>query len=134
MNRLYQTMRENFDMLDQGVVALQGNLEDAGHEVERMLSMAKKWGDLLAFLTKERLMYLCSKRSNIGVPAFLPTKKEISALKIKIFGDSSMKLRGSGKKGSTIARDLKEQWTALPARRCGVGASPPSPWTTSVGE
>ena len=49
VDSLFQTMRENFDMSDQGVVALQDGLENVGHKVGRMLSMANKWGDLRPF-------------------------------------------------------------------------------------
>ena len=64
VNCLYRTMCENFDTSDQVVVALHDDLSSVEQEVDRMLAMAKKWGDLLPFLTKERLMLLCTTQTN----------------------------------------------------------------------
>jgi hypothetical protein len=44
------------------------------------------------------------------VPVTEPTNQRLSSLRVFIIGDSSMKLK-QGKKGSTIAADLKSEWT-----------------------
>ena len=93
VNVLYEVIRENYDQSDQVVLALQGPLQNVEMEIDRLLALSKKWGDLLPFYTKERLMYLCNNRTALGSAHGRPDRAQLSGLKILINGDSSMKLK-----------------------------------------
>jgi len=86
---LYRIICENYDLSDQAVVANAGPMQTMEMEIDRLNAFSKKWGDLLPVLTKERLMFLCSHTTSLGVPAAAPTKEQLGCLKIHIIGDSS---------------------------------------------
>ena len=74
VNVLYEVIRENYDLTDQTLIAQQGSLMIVEMEVDRLLALSKKWGDLLPFFTKEMLLYLCSNVTNLCVPAAVPSR------------------------------------------------------------
>jgi hypothetical protein len=52
VDTLFQIICENYDQADMSVLALRGKLQNIEMEIDRLLAISRKWGDLLPFSSR----------------------------------------------------------------------------------